>query len=75
MLKTTNQSYLELIEKSEMLQDIQDYDKAKLALERGEEELIPSEIVYSILDGDNPIKVWREYRNLSQQNLAQVAKN
>jgi len=66
-------TYLELVEKAEMLQDVQDYDSAKLALERGEEELVPSEIVYSILEGENPIKVWREYRSVSQQNLAQVA--
>ncbi len=66
-------TYLELVEKAEMLQDVQDYDRVKLALERGEEELVPSEIVYSILEGENPIKVWREYRSVSQQNLAQVA--
>lgn len=66
-------TYLELLEKAEMLQDVQDYDSAKLALERGDEELISSEVVYSILDGENPIKAWREHRKFSQQNLAQVA--
>ena len=65
--------YLELVEKAEKLQDIQDYDSAKLALERGDEELVPSEVVYAILDGEHPIKAWREHRSLSQQNLAQVA--
>ena len=65
--------YLELVEKAEKLQDIQDYDSAKLALERGDEELVPSEVVYAILDGEHPIKAWRENRSLSQQNLAQVA--
>ena len=53
-------TYLELVEKAEMLQDVQDYDSAKAALERGDEELIPSAVVYAILDGENPIKVWRE---------------
>lgn len=66
-------TYLELLEKAEMLQDVQDYDSAKLALERDGEGLVPSEVVYSILDGEHPIKVWREYRSMSQQNLAQVA--
>ena len=55
------------------LQDILDYDAAVLAIERGEEELIPSEVVYAILDGENPIKVWREYRDLTQQQLADKA--
>jgi len=62
--------YLELIEKAELLQDIQDYDSAKAALERGDEELIPAEVLNAILDGDNPIRVWREYRSLSQVELA-----
>jgi DNA-binding XRE family transcriptional regulator len=63
-------TYLQLVEKAEMLQDIQDYDNAKAALERGEDELIPAEVVDAILDGANPIKVLREYRNMSQQKLA-----
>jgi DNA-binding XRE family transcriptional regulator len=55
------------------LQDIRDYDSAKAALERGEEELIPSEVVYALLDGQKPIKVWREYRSLTQRQLAEAA--
>ena len=65
--------YLELVEKAEMLQDVQDYDSAKAALERGDDELIPSEVVYAILDGENAIKVWREYRSMSQQEVAENA--
>lgn len=64
--------YLELAEEAEMLQDIRDYDMAKGTVEKGEEELIPSEVVYAIMDGDNPIKVWREYRQLTQQQLAET---
>ena len=67
------ETYLQLVEKAEMLQDVQDYDSVKAALERGDEELIPSEVVYAILDGENAIKVWREYRGLSQQETAQKA--
>jgi hypothetical protein len=48
-------AYLQLVEKAEMLQDIQDYDSAKAALARGDEELIPSEVVYAILNGENAI--------------------
>jgi DNA-binding XRE family transcriptional regulator len=67
------ETYLQLVEKAEMLQDIQDYDSAKAALERGDDELVPSEVVYAILDGENAIKVWREYRGLSQQEAAEKA--
>jgi len=66
------ENYLRLMEHTEMLQDIRDYDAAKQALKYGE-ELIPSEITYDILDGENPIKVWREHRGLSQQQLADAA--
>lgn len=67
------EEYLHLVEQAEMLEDIRDYDAAKAAIERGEEELIPSEVVFAILDGRNPIKVWREFRDMSQQQLAERA--
>jgi DNA-binding XRE family transcriptional regulator len=66
-------TYLQLIEQVEMLQDIRDYDAAKAALELGEDELLPAETVYAILDGGNPIKVWREYRGMSQMEVAEMA--
>ena len=67
------EDYIQLIENLEMAQDIQEYDNAKATLDRGEEELIPSEVVYAILDGANAIKTWREYRLLSQPELAEKA--
>jgi DNA-binding XRE family transcriptional regulator len=67
------ETYLQLVEQAETLEDIRDYDTAKTALEGGEEELIPSEVVYALLEGRNPIKVWREYRDLTQAQLAQAA--
>jgi len=67
---STYSQYLKLVEKAEMFQDIQDYDQAKTALARVEEELIPAEMVNAILDGENALKVWREFRGLSQAELA-----
>ena len=64
--------YAQLVEDADMLQAIRDYDEAKLALADGE-ELVPAHIPYAIMDGENPIKVWREYRGLNQQDLAQAA--
>ncbi|MBP8002897.1 MAG: helix-turn-helix transcriptional regulator [Chloroflexi bacterium] len=58
---------------AEMLQDVCDYDAVKTALARGEEELVPSEVVFALLDGENPIKVWRNYRGLTQVELAREA--
>lgn len=56
-----------------MLHDIRDFDATMATLEHGEDELIPSKLVYAIADGANPIKVWREYRGLTQNQLAQIA--
>lgn len=64
--------FQQLLTDSEMLQDIRDYDDAKRAIAQGE-ELIPVEITYAILDGANPVRVWREHRGLTQQQLADAA--
>jgi ribosome-binding protein aMBF1 (putative translation factor) len=36
-------------------------------------EFLPAEMVDALLDGANPIRVWREHRGLSQQQLAETA--
>jgi DNA-binding XRE family transcriptional regulator len=65
--------YTRLVEDAEMLQDIRDYDEVKARIASGEEELIPAYVTFAIIDGENPVKVWREYRGMSQQALAQAA--
>ncbi len=64
--------YTRLVEDAEMLQDIRDYDEAIQAIADGE-ELIPAHVVYAVIDGENPVRVWREYRGLTQQELARAA--
>ena len=61
--------YEALVEAAEMLADIRTYDEAKVRLADGE-ETVPAEVTFAILDGANPIAVWRRHRNLSQQQLA-----
>jgi len=65
------EEYLKLVEQAELLEDIRDFDEIRAAIDGGEEELIPAEVVNAILDGKNPIKVWREFRNLTQQQLSE----
>ena len=67
------EEYERLVAEAEMLQDIQAFDEAKVALANGDEELIPSEVTYALLDGKNPLRVWREYRGLTQQQVADAA--
>ena len=61
--------YEALIERMELLEDLQackDFDER---LARGEEELIPHDVVVRLIDGANPVKVWREHRGLTQNEL------
>ena len=66
------EEYQHYLEAGEMLADIRAYDEAKRAIAEGE-ELIPSSVTYAILDGENPIRVWRNRRGLTQQQLADQA--
>ena len=66
------EEYQRLLEEAEMLRDIQAYDEAKASVAQGE-ALIPSEVTFAILDGESPIRVWREYRGLTQQQVAEKA--
>lgn len=65
--------YRALVEKAEMLDDVAAFDKAEAALAAGEDELVPARVVDELLAGVNAIKVWREYRGLSQTVLAAAA--
>ena len=62
----------QLIGDAEMLQDIRDYNEAMQRRAEGEES-VPLELVEALVDGANPVKVWREYRGMTQQELAQQA--
>jgi DNA-binding XRE family transcriptional regulator len=62
--------YERLIEAAEMTEDVRDYDTVEEALRSGREELIPADVADRLLDGENPIRVWRSYRGLSASDLA-----
>jgi DNA-binding XRE family transcriptional regulator len=65
--------YERLLEIAEEQSDIQ----AAIAAEKRRlegEEYVPSELVYAIMDGENPLKVWRKYRGLSLDALATETK-
>ena len=42
-------------------------------LARGEEETVPAAVVDRLLAGEQPVRVWREYRGLTQVQLAEAA--
>ena len=58
---------------SEDLDDLRAYDEAKRRLDSGEDELIPEEFANRLLDGESPIRVWRELRGLKVKDLVAEA--
>ena len=62
--------YLAMVEALETAGDIAAVNLFNARLKSGEEELLPSAMVDALVDGENPIRVWREHRGLSVKELA-----
>ncbi len=45
--------------------------EARLA--SGAEELVPAHVAHRLIDGEAPLRVWREHRGLSQSALARAS--
>jgi len=68
------EEYNRLLSMAEDFDDLVAYDKAIAELESGEDEAIPAEIVARLVAGDeHPLKVWREFRGMTQAGLADQA--
>lgn len=65
--------YAALIQAAEDAADNAAFDRIEKRLASGEEELIPSDIVDRLLDGENRVRVWREHRGMSPKQLAEKA--
>ena len=59
-----------LVAASDDLADIAAYDQTKARLAVGEDEMVPAKIVDDILNGQNPVRVWRLHRGQSVSELA-----
>jgi mRNA interferase RelE/StbE len=68
------QDLQKLMEDAEMLADVKAYDAAKARLEHGEDEFIPLEITERRLSGEPALRIWREHRKLTQEQLAKKSK-
>ncbi|MDB5474041.1 MAG: transcriptional regulator [Devosia sp.] len=73
MITIARAEYERLLEAAEDLADIAAYGRVKAALTEGKEELIPSELVDRMIDGESPLRVYREYRGLTQSALASAS--
>ena len=57
---------------AENYEDIQAFDEAMRELEEGE-ELVPATVVDRLMEGESPLKVWREHRGFTLMQMADQA--
>jgi DNA-binding XRE family transcriptional regulator len=62
--------YQALLAAAEDTRDAALLDDFARKLAAGEEETIPESVLDALLAGESPLKVWREYRGLTQEALA-----
>ena len=60
------EDYRQLIAAKEMLDDIVAFDAALAA----DEEEVPHAVVQQLIEGKSPVRVWRDHRGLTQEDLA-----
>ena len=73
MVTISRKEYDRLCAAAEDLADLQSYDRVTAALQAGEDELIPAAFVARLIDGENPVRVYRDLRGLTQAALAKRA--
>lgn len=74
MVTIPRKEYDRLRAAAEDLADLQSYDRAKAALVAGEDELIPAGYANRLLGGENPLRVYRDLRGMTQAALAEKAR-
>jgi mRNA interferase RelE/StbE len=70
MITITRAEYDRLREAAEDLADLETYNRIKADIAAGREELIPSEFVDRMIDGESPVRVFRDLRGMTQTALA-----
>ncbi len=70
MVTIPKDEYLRLKALEEDLADFQSVSDIVKRLDAGEEELVPALVVDRLLDGEQPLVVWRQHRGLTQAELA-----
>lgn len=65
--------YQRLCTAEEDLADIQAELAVQARIDAGTEEFLPEAVADRLIDGESPLRVWREHRGLSQSALARMA--
>ena len=62
--------YKKLQEALEEADDIKDIEDNLKAIQEGKEITVPGEVTFAILDGANPVRAWREHKQIKMNELA-----
>ena len=62
--------YEKLQEALEDAEDVKDIEQSLKAMQDGDEVAIPAEVTFTILEGTNAIRAWREYKKITMKELA-----
>lgn len=71
MIVLSRHDYDALVEKAELAEDMAAVTEYRRKLAAGEEEAIPEEFANRLIDGEKPIRVYRELRGLTGKELAE----
>ncbi|MCK5195970.1 MAG: helix-turn-helix transcriptional regulator [Desulfobulbaceae bacterium] len=63
--------YQKLYGAQEDAEDIKDIETNLKAIQEGKEITVPGEVTFAILDGINPIRAWRNHKQIKMNELAQ----
>jgi len=66
------EEYVRLAGLAEDAEDLMAANKSMSELKAGADEAIPSEMVYRLCDGANPVAEWRKHRGMTQAVLAEI---
>jgi len=65
--------YVKLQEAFDDAEDINDIERHIKAIQEGEEVTVPGEVTFAILSGINPVRAWREHKQIKMNELAKRA--
>lgn len=66
--------YERLCAAEEDLADIRAALAVQARIDAGADELVPAQVADRLIDGEPPLRVWREFRGMSQSALSRAAK-
>lgn len=62
--------YQKLQEALDDAEDIKDIENNLKSIQEGAEITVPGEVTFAVIDGNTPIRAWREYKKIKMNELA-----